>query len=122
MLCNFCQKETSDKTLTVHDSKFNLHTFKVDFCQNCNAEYIYYSEKHTSPYRIGIYTTINSKLYRWTFDLDSKKGRLWCVEEPGIPGFSPNKKQKLVKSFKTFPPNINPSNISDKIKLILMFM
>jgi len=117
MLCNFCQKETSDKSISLTPKR----NMKVDFCAGCLAEYVYWSDEKKTPYAIHLYTTIGDKTYRWSSYHGNTTGHLWFIEEPGVPGITPNRKTKLLKTLQE-DPHITPQNISDKIELIILFM
>lgn len=127
IICTFCQKETLDKSLPLEPSNMSAKTgrlLRVNFCEKCLAEYVYWSEGDEIPFVTNLYITINDKMYRWSRDYHEGKGRLWYVEEPGEPGSRPNKKLKLLKTFHKADetPNITPQNIVEKVKLILLFM
>jgi len=118
MICKFCKESTVDKSLNVTPQR----NMKVDFCETCHAEYVYWVDTDKTPYAVHLYTTINDKLYRWSFYEDEQEGRLWYYEEPGIPGLKPNRKAKLLKVFHDYFPDITPVNITDKVKMILLFL
>ena len=116
MLCKFCNKETSDKSISLTPKR----NMKVDFCSDCLAEYVYWSDSNQTPYAIHLYTTIGDKMYRWSSYDGHTTGHLWFIEDPGIPGIQPNRKTKLLKTLQEGP-QITPQNIIEKIKFILLF-
>jgi hypothetical protein len=126
MICTFCQQETIDKSLPLELSNTTtvFRLLKVNFCEKCVAEYVYWSEGDEIPFVTNLYVTINGKMYRWSLHYHEEKGRLWYVEEPGEPGIRANKKLKLLKTFHKADetPIITPQNILEKVKLILLFM
>ncbi len=126
MICTFCQQETLDKSLPLELSNHPTvnRLLKVDFCEKCMAEYVYWAEGDKIPFVTNLYITHNDKLYRWSLHYHEGKGRLWYIEEPGIPGVRANKKLKLLKVFskEDETPHITPQNILEKVKLILLFM
>lgn len=115
--CKFCQKETVYVPLVIKggngDNKY--HTFEVHYCYDCKAEYVKWSGSDT----IHLYATINTRMYRWS--INGGDAYLWYVGEPGEPGVRPNRKLKLVKSFREFPP-ITPQNIERKLRFMLLFL
>lgn len=117
MLCNFCQKETSDKSISLTPKR----NMKVDFCTDCSAEYVYWSDANETPYAVHLYATIGDKMYRWSSYFGHAVGHLWYIEVPGIPGLVPNRKTKLLKTLQD-DPKITPQNINEKISLIILFL
>ena len=117
MICQFCQKEAVYVPLQVSKK----HTFKVHYCYSCQTEYVDHS--YDPKPTVNLYTTIGNRMYRWTImqDEDTTIGYLWYIGEPGVPGQRPNRKLKLLKTFHV-PPSINPSNVEQKIRFILLFL
>jgi hypothetical protein len=123
--CKFCQKETVYVPLRVrgglsdHDHGTDPGR-KIDayYCYDCQAEYVDWGNIKN----VHLYTTINSRMYRWSVEMNGTMGRLWHVGEPGIPGQRFNRNLELIKNFKEHYPQINPQNINRKLKFILLFL
>lgn len=117
--CKFCQKDAVYVPLVIKggrgDSKY--HTFDVRYCYECAAEYVDWGGITS----IHLYTTINSRMYRWSIEDGGTLARLWYIGEPGEPGVRANRKLKLVKSFKETP-QITPENIERKLRFMLLFL
>lgn len=115
--CKFCQKDTVYVPLQVSPK----HKFEVHYCYGCQAEFV----DHKIDYGkvIHLYTTINTRMYRWSLmeDEDGYNGHLWYIGEPGEPGIRPNRKVKIIKTF-SCPPEITPENIERKIRIMLLFL
>lgn len=101
-----------------------LVSYGVDvyFCKPCSAEYVFWAraskdEGYTS---CSLYTEINSKVFRLTFQSDGT-ANLWYVKTPGVPGTRANRDLEMIKSFSQHPDAI-PSNINEKIKTWLVFI
>lgn len=118
--CQFCQKDTVYVPLKVSPK----HTFQVYWCNDCNAEYLSNEDVHS----IHLYTMVGSRMYRWSInrnDLQIEEpysGSVWFIGEPGEPGIRPNRKLKLLKTFKDPIPQITPQNIERKLRFILVFL
>ena len=114
--CQFCQKDTVYVPLQVSAK----HTFHVYWCNECSAEYLS-SDGHDAAH---LYVMINNRMYRWTYHTDKRGtvGLLWFIGEPGEQGVRPNRKLKLLKSFKGALPQITPQNVERKLRFILVFL
>lgn len=112
--CNFCQQQTKNATF----GDLERYGMKVNFCHTCLAEYVFYSDGALSHW--SLYTTINEKMYRWT--VNSASAWLRLIGTPGIPGVSQNEDLKNIRVFKENIPEINPSNISEKLRTYLLFL
>ena len=120
--CDYCQKDTTYVPLTAKGAggSSNARTLRVHFCEDCMAEYVYWSQdgKIAKTY---LYTTINGKMYRWATYPTRAAAFLSYVEEPGIPGVRPNQKVSTLQKFTDFP-DITPSNINEKVRAWLPFL
>lgn len=118
--CKFCQKETVYVPLIIKggNGDKSFHTFDVHYCYECAAEYVKWSGSNA----IHLYTTINTRMYRWSITDKGGSSYLWYVGEPGEPGVRPNHKLKMLKSFKENFLSITPENIERKLRFILLFL
>lgn len=118
--CQFCLKDTVYVPLQVSPK----HTFHVYWCNDCSAEYL--SRDGVSS--THLYTLISGRMYRWSINqnehniVEPYTGSLWFIGEPGEPGVRPNKKLKLLKTFKDPLPQITPQNVERKLRFILVFL
>lgn len=118
-VCRFCQKDARYAPI----AELDAHGMKVYFCDECSAEYVFYAAGLLSHY--SLYTTINTKMYRWTRSMSAYSGgRAWLryIETPGIPGAVANKDVSLIKTFFGDVPDITPQNINEKLKTYLVFI
>jgi hypothetical protein len=111
-LCNFCQKETVYVPLSINPK----YKFEVHYCYDCAAEFV------DKPAAVHLYKEINNRMYRWSVEEVGNMARIWYVGEPGVPGRRPNRKMRLVKSFKENFPQVNPKNIERKLRFMLLFL
>lgn len=118
--CTYCQKETVYVPLVVKDKagQATHRVFEVHYCYDCEAEYVHFGAIEN----VHLYTRVNNRTYRWSIEIDGAMGRLWYVGEPGEPGVRANRKLQLVKNFYANYPEINPQNIQEKLKFILLFL
>jgi len=97
----------------------------VFYCDICQAEYLY-KDDTWELLTYSIYTAIDNKTYRWS--MAGETAQLWFIREPGIPGVKKNKGLHSIQVFGkvtsqliTPIPDITPTNINDKLKIILTF-
>ena len=126
-ICKYCQKDAiyvplTSKALTAKGAgvSSNSRTLIIHFCEDCLAEYVYWS-KDGELASLHLYTTINDKMYRWTTYPTRAVAFLSYVEDPGIPGLRPNQKVQTLQKFTDFP-DITPSNINEKVRAWLPFL
>ena len=120
-ICKFCNQEAAYKPL----KEMNLF-FDIYFCEPCLAEYLYYSSSISGTeedlWAYSLYTYINEQLYRWNVSM-SGSGLIWHIKEPGVPGVTPNRKTKLIKSITQNPlPIITPQNINERLRTWITFL
>lgn len=119
-ICNYCNQENAYVPISISPER-NLSIY---YCYPCSAEYVCWVTGGRES--VHLYCKINNNLYRWSpndyNELNIKIGRLWHIKEPGEPGIRANRKMTLLKSFGEDVPAINPNNIEEKIKLILLYM
>lgn len=114
-ICQFCNNKATHQPVP----EMEKHGVKVFFCNPCQAEYVLFTD--SSLAYTSIYTEINQKLYRWT--ISSISANLYQIGIPGTPGVSTNQNVKHIKHFNINQiSEINPSNIKNKLKLILTFL
>lgn len=120
--CAYCQKDAIYVPLTAKGTggASNTRTLRIHFCEDCMAEYVYWSQDGEIA-STHLYTTINGKMYRWTTYPTRAAAFLSYVEEPGIPGLRPNQKVQTLQKFTDFPA-ITPRNIEEKIRFMLPFL
>lgn len=116
--CVYCQKETVYVPLQFRSSSGHKHTMEVHYCYDCAAEYVHWGQVNSKH----LYTVINNRTYRWSIEIDGSLGRLWAIDEPGVPGKSPNRGLTVVKSFGDKYPTITPQNVNEKLRFILLFL
>lgn len=86
----------------------------VYFCDTCQAEYALLID--------SLYIKVHDRVYRWTIYKAIDGAGLYIVNEPGVPGLTPNKGVELVLEFNKDIPDITPQNIKEKVALMLTFM
>lgn len=121
--CNFCHKETVYAPIAIvgtHNANDRSRSLRVHYCTNCAAEYVYWSHDGELG-SVHLYTIVNGKMYRWSTSTGEKKGRLWYVEKPGIPGVKPNEGLVLLKTLEEHP-DLTPENVGEKIRFMLPFL
>lgn len=130
-LCRFCNQLVTYAPLQV-DIRTRIG-FDLFFCSPCQTEYSYKDAsnifyKHAILESFSLYTTINDKLYRVHYQInDSRLGfqkdkmYIWYVKTPGIPGVSPNRNVKLIKSFKHDGNFLTPQNVNARLQTWLAF-
>lgn len=120
-ICEFCNCPLIYVPINI-GSTYSAHTriLRVHYCSDCKAEYVYWSDDGIVA-SINLYTIINNKLYRWSVTPGTKGGRLWYVADLGIPGHHPNTGLCLLKTFKECP-QLNPKNVEEKIRFMLLYL
>lgn len=126
-ICRFCSGPVPYTPL----AEMEELDVKVYFCSTCIAEYCYFWDdvhgswqRNGQPSSVSLYTTINTKVYRWTIS-STGDANLWYIKNPGIPGTRKNIDLECLKSFMTKDgsvPEITPQNINDKIRTWLVFL
>jgi hypothetical protein len=113
--CLYCKEDAPYSPLV----DLEIHDVKVYFCHTCKTEYLYWREGDLANH--SIYTTVDSKTYRWTYA--GPQNHLWYIAEPGEPGLRINKGMELLKSFPwDVETQVTPKNIRSKIKMLLMLL
>ena len=120
--CHYCNKDTAYVPLTVARPGMmaRLRIIKVYYCQECQAEYVYWSDINTLS-SIHLYTTINGKMYRWSTGTTDTDARLWYIANPGVPGQTHNSGVELLKNFPDHP-DLTPQNVQAKIHFMLPYL
>lgn len=114
IVCRFCKNPAQHKPL----KEAQLVGVEVYFCFNCGAEYSTYGDRENIYY--SLYTFINNKLYRWS--LGGTTVYLSHIGMPGEPGVRVNEEVKVILAFPEEEINVNPQNVNDKTKTILLFL
>lgn len=111
--CKFCNQEL--KHIQMH--YMNKYGINVFCCNNCHAEYFYF--KNGKCASVSLYTTINSKKYRWTV-ISNNIAQLEYITISNI------EENVILKSFSKNNgdsiPELNPINVNSKIKTLLLFL
>lgn len=115
--CKFCQKDMAYVPLTVSRSGRSA-TFHAHYCHNCNYEFVPLGNMKNHH----LYRMVGGRMYRWTYEETTNVARIWYIGQPGVPGVSPNKDLKLLKTFEEHFPEVTPQNVEDKLKLVLVFL
>jgi len=121
--CRFCLNDTFSANFQAYP-----RVLYVNYCYICRAEYVWFYKPYQA--NIHLYTVINKETYRWTIvywptahhKIDIMENKLWHVQQPGFPGLLLNQNVKLLKTFKIDNPIINPQNIQEKLKIMLLFL
>lgn len=111
--CLFCSNSPEYKPL----QEMGQYGARIYFCFNCNAEYTFWNNEQNLYY--SLYAVINNRMYRWSSN--PHNSYLYYIKEPGEPGVKANKKLELLKHFEG-PSNVTPTNIKEKLKIILTFL
>lgn|SRR5574338_141405 len=116
--CKFCGQGAGYAPL----QELSAYGIDVYFCKPCSAEYVFWSRlaKDESYTSCSLYTEINGKMFRLTFQSDGA-ANLWYIKNPGVPGTRANRDLDMLKAF-THHPDVNPQNINEKIKTWLVFI
>lgn len=114
-ICKFCKNPAKYEPI----SKIEKYGVTIFFCHTCHAEFLFWPTG--SLINESLYAEINGKMYRLT-TTPTIAVSIWYISEPGIPGKKINEGLKILKTFKGEIPDINPSNIVEKLKTYLIFI
>src|SRR4051812_47571370 len=108
--CTFCLKEAPHSPIL----EMERHGVEIYFCHECKAEYLYFVGGTLAG--TSLYTEINNKTYRWSFN-STGSAQLWFIKEPGEPGVRKNENLVPIKyfSYDEKVPQITPTNINEKL-------
>lgn len=95
-------------------------------CHSCDTAFIYWIAPNKSIDDLAaycIYTEVNSKRYRWS---KTSSGGEICYIEKSVPMMEEMNHMRFVHVLLSFDdkqgtPNINPTNIKEKIKTLITF-
>jgi len=123
-ICKFCNKPASYEPI----ERMEEFSIKVFFCHPCQAEYLrfynVFKDELSRTSSVSLYTKINGKTYRWTWQADGN-GQLWHVKNPGTPGRQVNEGMEAiyyVEKENVRGLNITPQNIESRVRSWLLFL
>lgn len=104
--------------LTLSHTGMSAITINAYWCEKCYYEYAPLG----GMINHHLYKMIGDRMFRWSYEETTDVARIWYIGSPGIPGVSPNKDLKLLKTFEEHFPMVTPDNVEEKLKLVVTFL